>query len=145
MENNILSPRPEFKFYQHTAIYVGTFLGGPLVAGYLISENYKQLGQQKNAEKTWKYAIATTIVMFAIAFLIPCIEKVPVYLAPLIYTGIASDLFKHLQENQIISHKEKGGQVYSVWRAVFIGIAGLIIMLGIILLIILLFNKELFK
>lgn len=45
MEENVLQPIPTFKLYKDKAIYLGTFIGGPLVAGYLIAENFKQLGQ----------------------------------------------------------------------------------------------------
>ncbi len=31
------------KIYKDKAIWVGTFLGGPLVAGYFFSKNYKTL------------------------------------------------------------------------------------------------------
>jgi hypothetical protein len=50
---DLLSVKTECKLYKDKAIWIGTFIGGPLVAGYLIAENYKKLGQDKNASKSW--------------------------------------------------------------------------------------------
>jgi hypothetical protein len=67
-EENILSVPPEFKIYKDRAIFVGTFLGGPLVAGYLSAENYKNLGQQNKVKTAWLIAIIFTIVLIGILF-----------------------------------------------------------------------------
>lgn len=142
MEENVLLLSPEFKLYKDRAVYLGTFIGGPLVAGYLIAENYKQLGQQEKAKKTWIIAIIATIIIFGGVFLIPGIEKIPNYLIPLIYTGIASYLVQHFQGKQIKSHVEQGGQLYSIWRAVLAGVIGLAIIIAIIFIVILLMGKE---
>lgn len=37
------------KIYKDRAIWAGTFLGGPLVAGYLIAENFKVFNEKKRA------------------------------------------------------------------------------------------------
>jgi hypothetical protein len=41
MEETIISPIPDQKLYKDRAVYVGTFLGGPLVAGYIGSTCYR--------------------------------------------------------------------------------------------------------
>jgi len=41
MEQKINIQTPTEKIYKDRAIGVGTFLGGPLAAGYLIAENLK--------------------------------------------------------------------------------------------------------
>jgi len=38
------------KIYKAKEIYVGTFLGGPLVAGYTIAENFKIFGEIDKAK-----------------------------------------------------------------------------------------------
>ena len=142
MEENLLSVPPNFKLYKDRAIYVGTFLGGPLVAGYLAAENFKQLDQPEKVKKAWTIAIIATVVIFGGIFLIPNMDKIPNYIIPLIYTGITQYLVQKYQGAAIKSHIEKGGQVYSVWRAVWIGLVGLAILLTIIFAIVLLTNKD---
>ncbi|HEX5552072.1 MAG TPA: hypothetical protein VFX43_02405 [Chitinophagaceae bacterium] len=39
------------KIYINKAIYVATYLGGPLVAGYLISSNFKVFNEPGKAKK----------------------------------------------------------------------------------------------
>ena len=70
MTDNLLVPNKGFKLYRDKAIWVGTFIGGPLVAGYLIASNYKKLGEDKNAMKCWGYALGSTMILLAIAILI---------------------------------------------------------------------------
>jgi hypothetical protein len=142
MEENLLMIPPDFKLYRDRAVFVGTFLGGPLVAGYLSAENFKKLGQPDKVKATWAIAIIATIVIFGGVFLVPDIEKIPRYIIPIIYGGIAQYLVQKFQGAAIKSHIEKGGQAYSVWRAVWIGAIGAIILVGIIFAIILLTNKE---
>ena len=142
MEENLLSIPPDFKLYKDRAVYLGTFLGGPLVAGYLLAENFKHLGQQNKVKTAWLIAIISTIAIIGMVFFIPNMEKVPSYIIPLIYGGIAQFLVQKTQGAAIKSHIEKGGQVYSVWRAVWIGLVGAAILFGIIFAILLLTNEE---
>lgn len=145
MEENVLQPIPTFKLYKDKAIYLGTFIGGPLVAGYLIAENFKQLGQLGKVKTTWIISILSTIVIFGGLFLIPNVEKVPNYIIPIIYTGITQILVKKFQEDAIKAHIETGGQAFSNWRAAWIGIVGLVILIAIIFIIVLLANGELLQ
>jgi hypothetical protein len=142
MEENLLTPEPEYKLYKDKAIYVGTFLGGPLVAGYLAAENFKRLGEKDKLKKTWLITIAATIVIFGRIFLIPENVKIPGYILPLIYAGIAQLLIRRSQGPAIKSHIEAGGQTFSTWRAVWIGIVGCLITLAILILLLLLIDKE---
>ena len=142
MDENLLPFQPTFKLYIDRAIYVGTFLGGPLVAGYLAAENFKQLGQTDKVKTTWIIAILATIIILSGIFLIPNIEKVPNYIIPLVYTAIAQFLVQKFQGTAIKIHIEIGGQTYSIWRAVWIGLVGFVILLAIIFAIVLMTNKE---
>jgi hypothetical protein len=139
MEDNLLLSRPTFKLYKD--IYVGTFLGGPLVAGYLATENCKQLGQTDKVKTIWAIAILATIIIFGGVFLIPNIMKVPIYIIYLIYTGIAQFLIQKFQGEAIKAHIAAGGQTYSVRRVLYIGLVGLVILIAIFFVIILLTIK----
>ena len=129
---DLLSAKTEFKLYKDKAIWVGTFIGGPLVAGYLIANNYKNLGQDRNASKSWGYSIGSTMILFGLAILAPHFENVRSPLIPLVYTATASFLYKIFQARQVVSHINSGGQIYSTWRAAWAGIVDLFIMLIII-------------
>src|SRR6476620_7895496 len=108
-EENVLSVLPNFKLYNDRAIYVGTFLGGPLVAGYLAAENFKELGEPDKVRNTWIVAIGATILIFGSIFLIPNIEKIPNYIIPITYTLIAQFLVRRFQVAAIKNHVQNGG------------------------------------
>jgi hypothetical protein len=141
MEQNLLSPVPDFKLFKDRAIYIGTFLGGPLVAGYLIAENFKQLGHNGKMKTTWIISIIVTIIMFGVVFLMPNVERVPGYIIPLIYAVVTQYVVKHFQGKDITEHVKNGGQTFSVWRGVWIGVVGLVITLSAILIILLSTNN----
>jgi hypothetical protein len=145
MENDLFVKPPKFKLYNDRAVYVGTFLGGPLVAGYIASENFKELGQPRLAVNSWIFSILATIIIFGSAFIIPGFEKVPKILIPILYSVLAQFLVKQFQGDRINEHVAKGGQIFSVWRAVLIGIAGLAITLALLLSIILITDNNIFS
>ncbi len=142
MEENILTPSPQNKVYKDKAIWIGTFVGGPLVAGYLIAENFKHLGQEEKIKATWIYTIIATIIIFGGIFLIPESVKIPNVIIPLIYTAIASYIVQRLQGEKIKTHIENGGQLYSNWRALAIGLIGLVITVCIFIAMIVMINKS---
>jgi hypothetical protein len=142
MQEDLLVAPPEFKLYKDNAIWVGTFIGGPLVAGYLVAENFKQLGQPDKSRTSWIIAILSTLAILGALFLIPGIEKIPRYIIPLTYTLIARLLVQQYQGEAIKSHISQGGPTYSSWRAVWIGLVGGILLAAVLLGIILLLDKD---
>src|SRR3970040_1304083 len=127
MEQTLDIQKPTEKIYKDRAIWGGTFLGGPLVAGYLIAENVKAFNEFDKAKMTWIYAIITTIVVFGGVFLIPDNVKIPNQVIPLIYTAIAYYLVQHFQGQNISTHLDSGGQLFSWWRTIAVGLIGLAI------------------
>ncbi|WP_426474162.1 hypothetical protein [Chryseobacterium balustinum] len=127
MEQILDIQTPTEKIYRDRAIWVGTFLSGPLAAGYLIAENFKAFNDTDKAKKTWIYAIISTIVVFGGVFLIPDNVKILNHIIPLIYTAIAYYLVQHFQGHNISTHISSGGQLYSWWRTIAVGIIGLAI------------------
>jgi riboflavin synthase alpha subunit len=68
-EKSVFEEVPTEKIYTEKAIRVGTFLGGPLVAGYFMAENFKVFGDSEKAKKTWIITILATLSIFALIFL----------------------------------------------------------------------------
>ena len=142
MEENILPSFPDYKLYNDRSIYVGTFLGGPLVAGYLAAENYKKLGQPAKVKNAWIIALIATLAILGAIFFIPGLEKIPNYLIPLIYTAIAQFLIQKFQGNAIKAHIAQGGQIYSTWRAVWIGLIGVLVLVALVAVLMLVTDKR---
>jgi len=123
------------KIYKDKAIRVGTFIGGPLVAGYFIAENFKAFDEPDKARKTWIYTILATIVIFGIAFLIPGNDRSGEFIMPLIYTWTAYYLVIHYQGANITSHINAGGQFYNWGRVILVAVIGLAILLAALFII----------
>lgn len=117
----------EQKIYKDGALKLAAFLGGPLAAGFLFSENFKTLGNPNKVRITWIVTIVSTVVIFGGLFLIPDDVKIPNMVIPLIYTGIAMLLFKKYQEEDVLNHIASGGSVHSWRRVVGLSLLGLLI------------------
>lgn len=117
------------KIYKDKAIWVGTFLGGPLVAGYFIAENFKVFGEYGKAKKTWIYTVITTIIICGGIFLIPDHIKIPNQIIPIIYTTIAAGLLNYFQGKNIELYIEAGGEVFNWGRIICVGLIGLMVTL----------------
>ncbi|MGB3005965.1 MAG: hypothetical protein WBC06_05635 [Chitinophagaceae bacterium] len=144
MEESILDSVPEFKVYSEPAVRLATFFGGPLIAGYFIAENFISFGHPEKVKVTWMYAIAAAIIIFGGVFLIPGIEKIPSPVIPIAYAWTASLIVRQTQGNEIKKHLEIGGQLFSGWRVALISLIGLVITVGIIFILVLLTDKQLY-
>jgi hypothetical protein len=142
MQEDLLTAPPEFKLYKENAIVGATFLGGPLVAGYLAAENFRHLGQPARARTAWMIAILSTIVILGASILIPAAEKIPSILFPLTYTFVTRFLIQTYQRDAIVSHIAQGGPTYSGWRAVWIALVGVVVLFAIVLGILGLLDKN---
>lgn len=124
---------PTEKIYTEKAIWLGAFLGGPLVAGYFIAENFKVFNDDEKAKKTWMITIAATVVIFSILFLIPEDTKIPTQLFPLVYIVIASYLTKYFQEQKMNEHIKNGGKKFNWWRTIAVGLIGSAVTIGVLI------------
>ncbi len=122
-------PAPTSKIYGERAVWTGVFLGGPIVGGYLIAENYKVFGRKDRAIRAWLISALVTIILFVGLFFVPNIENVPRYIIPLILSGIAYWMTQYYQGDQIKIHINAGGLAYSRWRAALVGVIGAVVTL----------------
>jgi hypothetical protein len=141
MNDEILDVNLEKPIYKKSHIQLATFFGGPLAIVYILSENFKQLGYPEKVKKTWIFGIAFCILFFAAVFIINSSGKSPNFLIPLISILIGTAIIQSWQGEDIKHHIEQGGPVYSIWRALLIGIICLVItMVFLIILLLILFN-----
>ena len=122
MEQNLENQIPLGKIYKNRIIEIGTALGGPLVAGYFIAENYKVFNEKDKVTKTWIYAVIATIVIFGGIFFIPEIDKIPNHFIPLINGGLAYFIVQHFQGEKINAFINGGGKTYSWGRGIVMSI-----------------------
>ena len=129
------------RIYTDRVIWVATYLGGPLVAGYLIAENFKAFNETEKVRKTWIYTIVGTIIIFVGIFAIQddILESIPKYFIPLVYTAIAYGIVKHFQGKNISAFIALGGKPFGWWRATIISLIGVAITIVSIFAIVFLF------
>jgi len=124
------------KIYKDQAIRVATFLGGPLVAGYLIAENYKAFNELEKVKMTWVYTVVATVIIFGGVFFIPDSVNIPKIIIPLIYSWVTFYIVQSFQGAQMKTHMEQGGETFSWGRTLLIGLIGAVVTLAPIVIIV---------
>ena len=128
------------KVYKGVGIGVGTFIGGPLAAGYCIAENFKVFNQAGKAGKTWMIAGVAMVLLFCAVFFVPENIKIvnPIILLILI-AAFVWYLAVRFQGQNITAHINSGGLIHSWLRTIGVALAGLaatlILMFGLALLL----------
>ena len=106
------------KIYRDRAIWSGTYLGGPLAAGYMMAENFRVFHEPAKARMSWVLGVITTIVLFGGVLLLPDDINIPNYLIPASYAALAFALSRHYQQKDMDRHVAAGGQFHS-WKRTF--------------------------
>ena len=127
-----MSEHNTLKLYSNKAISIATFFGGPLAAGVLMRQNFKNLGNDLYANHSLAIGILSTIVLFGSLVIIPehINEKIPNALFPAIYTAIIYFVVESLIGEKLKNHKEAGGEFYSGWKAAGIGFVSSLIIIA---------------
>ena len=143
MTETLDAPITKGKVYKARALYGATFLGGPLVAGYIFAENFKALNQPEKVSKTWIITILATFLIFLVIFLLPESVEIPNQLIPITYTLLAVGLFKMYQDDKVSNHLNNGGLSYGWGRAALIGIVGFVVTMLPIIAVVYVSNPDL--
>lgn len=112
----------ERKVYLLRAVWIGTLLGGPLVAGYMMAYNFKTLHQERKAIYTWIITSAITLILFFVITSLPESDTQRFRIVPFIDGGIAYLLVQLLQLKQLNEYIINGGKAFNVWTSVLAGI-----------------------
>lgn len=119
------------KLYTEKQLYVGTFLGGPLVAGIMAFKNFRRLGEPKKAERSILFTILFTVILFVLIYKLPenIYESIPNYVVPLINAAIVAFCFKKFLGQKHDDFFQNDGARESNWKVAGITGVGLIITL----------------
>ena len=127
------------KIYREKVFGPSIFLGGPLVIGYFMANNYMVFGKPELARKAKIFSAFFTVVLFTSIAFIPEEVNIPNQIIPLIYSGIGALLVHKYQGDDLKSHVENGGSYHNGWKAFFMGLLYLLITFGGFFVAILLF------
>lgn len=127
MDETLAEAKLEGKLYEDKAIYLGTFLGGPLVATYMLADNFNKFGMPEKATKVWIIGIVSIIILFTLMLSVPDDVAIPNLLIPAIMAGIVYGIVKTTQADLIKNHIAAAGEIYGWGRNVVVAIIGIIV------------------
>ena len=131
----------QYKIFSPKNAFWGTFLGGPLVLGYLMAHNYKAFGENHKIAASWAIVIVCALGVMFLPELIPILQKVSFLTSLLISLGGQSAM-AHLQKESTDAHLARGGK-FQPWQVtLLIGIVGLVVTVLAAILVLLLVDPE---
>lgn len=130
-----------YKLYKISGIGIATFFGSILAGGLLVSKNFKNLGKDSAARNTLIYSFLATIIIIAVAYMIPDDWHVPNMSFTLPQLIVMVQLAKKHQEKDIEDHVAMGGLLASNWKAFGISLLVMIGILAALFPVILLFTQ----
>ena len=117
MTEDILPIVPTAKLFKKRVIVICAFLAGPLVGGYMIAENFKNMGERSNNIRTLVFTIAFTIVVTLALLLLPGLEKIPSIVYAMFFASVTSACMYFFQRDKLIEHSRNGGVYHNNTRA----------------------------
>lgn len=123
----------DFELYKISGIGLATFIGSALAGGFLLSRNYKRLGNVRMANKALSYSVLATIVLFLIAYFIPENMNIPNMVFTVVQVVVLVQIAKQQQEKNINEHVAHGGSLASNWKAFGLSLLVVLAMLVVII------------
>ena len=123
---------PAYALYPVKGVTWATFFGSPLAGGIVMAINYGRLGRPGAKRNAIVWSALGTAALLSIIFLIPEDLSIPNSLFYLPQLAVMYGVAHSLQGPAIDLHRERGGSLASVWRAVGIGCVCGVFILGVI-------------
>lgn len=99
---------PTERLFTSRQLFAASFLGSPMAAAWFAAVNYRALGQPAKATSALMLGVVSTILLLAIAFVLP--EQMPSVVLPLAYSFAIQMLADKKFGRAIAEHQRAGGQ-----------------------------------
>ena len=113
------------EYFSPRQVYIGTFVGGPLAAGYYLSKNFKLMEKPALDTACKVLGVIFTIMLFGVTFQLP--KDFPNTLIPIVYSAVAASI---VWQWQITKEEVEAVDLYtfqSNWRVAGISLASLLL------------------
>ena len=125
--------------YGETSVLIGTYVGGPLAATYMLYRNERAVGRAQDAKIVAVIGVLVSVLVFLIVYVAPevIIDRIPTLLIPLSYAlvawQVAIERKKRYGERQTAKH--------AWWNVLVVALVAIVTYILLTLLIILFFSS----
>lgn len=125
-----LNPRRRVKLFSTIAISLTTFICGPFAGVYMLSRNFKGLGNNHAARNTMIIGMIASALFIIGFFILPdnITSKIPGSLISLVFAGIITAFTYSRQGNDLSEHKRKNFPFFK-WRVLGVGLISILVTL----------------
>jgi hypothetical protein len=126
----------QLKIWSVFQISLGSYLAGPIGAGYLLGQNFKAMGREDLAKKIRLAGAAFTFLLLLFLFLVPdeMFEKIPKMFVPIAYTAMVTAFAEGYQKVRIRELLDLGSKRNSYFKLIGIALVMIAIQIPLILL-----------
>ena len=135
MEEIIDYEAPKLKVYKVNAMWLATFLGGPLSAGYIFTQNYKAMGEVHLARISLTISLVVSSLLFSTALFVPEDSILSSRFLPILTVVVAHSLCKRLQGTKLESYATDSSMYFGWGRVCLISVIGLLLTFAIFLIV----------
>ncbi len=120
-----------YRLYTNGAISVATAFAGPLAGAYLLSRNFRMLGQPVRARRVLWGGVAFTVGFFGVLYALPMrvLDSIPEALFPAFFGAATAGIVEKYQKEAIKAHLDAGGKKGSKLAVAGVAILSMIITL----------------
>jgi hypothetical protein len=119
------------RLYTENHVALAAFLGSPLAGSMVLAVNFARLGRQTAALGSLLLGTLATVVLFALATVLPLPSGSGVLLG-LGYAFLMRLIAKRVQGEELAAHVKTGGAIASGWSAAGISIVALVAQVAVI-------------
>ncbi len=127
-----MNEKPGLALFSPFQVGAATFLGNAMAGGALLAINYARLNKKKQAMIAFFSCVGVAAAMFGLSLVLPHSLTNGMYIGQAVGFRFAA---KALQEADYKLNIEQGGRRASNWAMFGIGIAGLLVTVGVLLLL----------
>ncbi len=120
------------KIYSAGQIRFTGFFGGPLVAAYLLVENFKVFGEKEKVTQTWLAGSLVMLVLIVLNVLHPGMSRTIPFTLPMLTFLAINSYTRAFQDKRIKEQINNGTEVYPWGHAIGVILLGVFISLAII-------------
>ena len=135
-----LPTTPSYKLFSVGQIILATFLGSPLPGMWMLSINFKRLGQKSKATNMLLIGVGLTILNLVFAFIVP--NRVSPLSVSMPFIIVASVIARMQFTKPFEMHAANGGQKDSWGKAVGYALAGFVLIIAIVFVVMMLLPES---
>lgn len=113
---------PDQRVFTEKRFVIGLFIGGPLMGGFMMSTNFKAIGEQSKVASAWAASFLTLAALIGVLLVIPASMFWPDKLLPVLYSFLGWLAYRKWQKPRVDLHQNAEGKTVLWWQVLLLAL-----------------------